>query len=554
MRHMTHDSVMTLHRVVFVPSGHSVNVPHGITIAEAARLASEAIATECRGRGACGRCLMRVEAGDVPEYRVLRRESGAPLVLACQTPVHGPLTLRPLAEAALPRLHTRDQAAGRRPLDEWAPFPLDNEPLIGVESGSDLGVAVDIGTTTIRLLVIRLADGTIVGDAGGYNPQIPLGADVISRIIAAEEGQLGELASRVRRAVAEMVAEATTAAGVDPARISAYTVAGNLTMIYLLLQRDPSRIRLLPPLDLPFAFAPIEAASFGWPGKSGAGVHTVPAAGRWVGGDIVSGVVRAGLSRVLGGLWLYVDLGTNGEIAMGGSDFALTCACSAGPAFEGGGILCGMRADRGAIDGARIDADQECLLLSVIGGGAVRGICGSGLIALADELFRCGWLDRGGRFTDRVPQRYRVAAASRLGLRLSRSGKIALWERDLGSLLRAKAAVFAGIRSLLGALGIGVSDIDRVVVSGNFGRFLNLPAAVGIGLLPDLPPERYEYLDNGSLEGASLMLLSKQYDIELRDYLRRITYVDLSEVPGYMDEFVGASFLPHTDPALLGRA
>jgi uncharacterized 2Fe-2S/4Fe-4S cluster protein (DUF4445 family) len=348
-----------------------------------------------------------------------------------------------------------------------------------------------------------------------------------------------------------MVAEATTAAGADPARICAYTVAGNLTMIYLLLQRDPSKIRLLPPLDLPFAFPPIEAVSFGWPGKVGAAVHTVPAAGRWVGGDIVSGVVRAGFSRTQG-ICLYVDLGTNGEIALGGSDFALTCACSAGPAFEGGGILCGMRADRGAIDGARIDADHEDLHLSLIGGGAVRGICGSGLIALVDELFRCGWIDRGGRFTDRVPERHRVRGASRLALRLSRSGKIALWERDLGSLLRAKAAVFAGIRSLLGALGIGVSDIERVVVSGNFGRFLNLPAAVGIGLLPDLPPERYEYLDNGSLEGASLMLLSRQYEVELRDYLQRITYVDLSEVPGYMDEFVGASFLPHTDPSVLG--
>jgi uncharacterized 2Fe-2S/4Fe-4S cluster protein (DUF4445 family) len=462
--------------------------------------------------------------------------------------------LRPLAEAALPRLHTRDQAAGRKPLDEWAPFPLDLDPLVGTESESDLGVAVDIGTTTIRLLLIRLADGTIVGDAGGYNPQIPLGADVISRIIAAEQGHLAELALRVRRAVADMVAEAATAAGADPARICGYTVAGNLTMIHLLLERDPSRIRLLPPMDLPFTFVPAEAASFGWPGKAGAVVHAVPAAGRWVGGDILSGVVRAGFSRALGRMWLYVDLGTNGEIALGGSDFALTCACSAGPAFEGGGILCGMRADRGAIDGARIDVDQGGLQLSVIGGGAVRGICGSGLIALVDELFRCGWVDRGGRFTDRVPECHRVVGASRPALRLSRSGKIALWERDLGSLLRAKAAVFAGIRSLLGALGIGVADIERVVVSGNFGRFLNLPAAVGIGLLPDLPPERYEYLDNGSLEGASLMLLSKQYDAELRDYLLRVTYVDLSEVPGYMDEFVAASFFPHTDPAILGRA
>jgi uncharacterized 2Fe-2S/4Fe-4S cluster protein (DUF4445 family) len=174
------------------------------------------------------------------------------------------------------------------------------------------------------------------------------------------------------------------------------------------------------------------------------------------------------------------------------------------------------------------------------------------LITLADELFRCGWVDRGGRFTDLVPERLRLADRSRPALRLTRSGRVSLWERDLSSLLRAKAAVFAGIRSLVAALGIGVSSIERVVVSGNFGRFLNLPAAVGIGLLPNLPPERYEYLDNGSLEGAALMLLSRQYCDELRRYRERVTYIDLSEVHGYMDEFVAASFIPHTEPLLLG--
>jgi len=542
----------SLHRVAFVRSGRWANVPHGATIAEAARLAGEPLATECRGRGACGRCLTRVEEGEVPEYRILRRENGDSLVLACQTPVHGPLTVRTLTEVALPRLHTRESAAGLKPLEEWAPFALDLDPLVAPSSDGDLGVAVDIGTTTIRLLLIRLSDGSVVGDAGRYNPQIPLGADVISRIIAAEEGQLDELAGRVRKAVAEMVVEAAGGAAVEPETIGGYTVAGNLAMVYLLLARDPSRIRMIPPLDLALTFDPAPADSFGWPGRSGALVYTVPAAGRWVGGDILSGAVRTGFSRAEGHIWLYVDLGTNGEIALGGSDFALTCACSAGPAFEGGGIRCGMRADRGAIDGARIDVDGGTLELSVIGGRAVRGICGSGLIALTDELFRCGWLDRAGRFTDRLPERHRLAGSSAPALCLSPGGRIALWERDLGSLLRAKAAVFAGIRSLVSALGIGIGDIERVVVSGNFGRFLNLPAAVGIGLLPDLPPERYEYLDNGSLEGAALMLLAKRYHEELRAYRRRVTYVDLSEVPGYMDEFVGASFIPHTDPALLG--
>lgn len=542
---------MALHRVTFLPSQRWANVPDGVTIAEAARLAGEPLNTECRGRGACGRCLTSVEQGQVAEYRVLRRERGVPLVLACLTAVLGPLVVRPLSESKLPRLRTAEHAVGCRPLRDWAPFPLALNPLVASASDGDLGVAVDVGTTTLRALVIRLSDGTVVGEAARYNPQIRLGADVIARIIAAEQGQLRELAVEVRRAVAEMVCEASAGGAAGPTGVRAYAVAGNLTMIYLLLALDPSAIRLLPPREVTLAFAPQEASLLGWPGGKDAKVHTVPAAGRWVGGDILSGVVRAGFSQARERLWLYVDLGTNGEIALGGSDFALTCACSAGPAFEGGGIRCGMRADRGAIDGAHIDPDAGEIQLSVIGGGRPQGICGSGLIALTQELFRCGWVDRSGRFTECVPERHRLVDKTRFALRLSVGSEVGLWERDLGSLLRAKAAVFAGIRCLVAALGIRMADIERVIVSGNFGRFLNLPAAVGIGLLPNLPPDRYECLDNGSLEGAALLLLSREYEEEIRRYLQRVTYVDLSsEVPGYMNEFVAASFIPHTDPEL----
>jgi uncharacterized 2Fe-2S/4Fe-4S cluster protein (DUF4445 family) len=145
-----------------------------------------------------------------------------------------------------------------------------------------------------------------------------------------------------------------------------------------------------------------------------------------------------------------------------------------------------------------------------------------------------------------LPERYRIEGTWGDGVKLSDDGAVALWERDLGSLIRAKGAIFAGIRSLYGALGEGAGTVERVIVSGNFGRFLNLPAAVGIGLLPDLPPGRFGYVQNGSLEGAALALLSKEFWAEIVDYLARVTYVDLSEVPEYMDEFVGANFLPHT--------
>ncbi len=519
----------------------------GATILEAAERAGEPLRAECGGRGACGRCLVRIQDGDVPEYRILHREGGSPEVLACLTPVQGPLTVLPLVEADLPKLVSHERTVGVAPLEAWAPWPLAREPIVESCGEADLGVALDVGTTTLRLLLIRLSDGVVVGEAGAYNPQIQRGADVISRIVAAEKGWLGDLASSVREAVRSMIDEAA-AGPTDPGRIRGYVVAGNVTMIHLLLGVDPAGIRRIPSEPRALAFPPAGASALGWPGVDSAPVYSVPAAGGWVGGDIVAGAVRAGFSRASDGLSLYVDLGTNGEIVLGGGEFALACACSAGPAFEGTGIRCGMRADRGAIDGARVDDDTGSLQLSVIGGGAVRGVCGSGLIALADTLFRAGWIDRGGRFTDRVPEPRRIEGKWGTAVALSQDGTVALWERDLASLVRAKAAIFAGIRSLLGTLGSGADPIDRATVSGNFGRFLNLPAALGIGLLPDLPLSRYGYVDNGALEGAALALLSREFRVELESYLSKITYVDLADVPGYMDEFIGASFIPHTTP------
>src|SRR5271157_5196971 len=541
---------MSFHSVRFSPSGRSTQAPDGATILQAAQLACEPLRAECGGRGACGRCLVRILEGEVPEYRVLHRESGYPHALACLTPVHGPLTILPLVEAQLPKLISGDHYAGAAPLEAWAPWPLRLNPIVGCCEEGDLGVALDIGTTTLRLLLIRLSDGVIAGEAGAYNPQISRGADVISRIVAAEKGLAGELADSIRGAVASMAAEAIEAAQAGAARIRGYLVVGNLAMIHLLLGADPSGIRRVPSAPASLAFPPASASALGWPGGAGSPVFTAPAAGGWVGGDIVAGAVRAGFSRS-GATALYVDLGTNGEIVLGGAEFALACACSAGPAFEGGGIRCGMRADRGAVDGAAIDRESGALQLSVIGGGRVRGVCGSGLIALADALFRAGWIDRGGQFTDRLPAGRRVEGKWGTAMALSEDGKVALWERDLASLIRAKAAVFAGIRSLVGSLGAGAPPIERVVVSGNFGRFLNLPAALGIGLLPGMPLGRYGYVDNGSLEGAALGLLSGEFFAEMHSYVSRVTYVDLADLPGYMDEFVAASFLPHTSPEWL---
>src|ERR1039458_3237424 len=287
---------MPSHPVRFSPSGRSTSVAEGSSILRAAELAGEPVRAECGGRGACGRCLVRILEGQVPEYRVLRRESGFPQVLACLTPVHGPLTVEPLVEAQLPKLVSSDRYIGTDALSAWAPSPLDLAPLVECREPEDLGVALDIGTTTLRLLLIRLSDGVIVGEAGAYNPQISKGADVISRIVAAEKGSLGELASAIRRAVVSMIAEA--AAGVlDPGRIRGYVVAGNVTMIHLLLGEDPSGIRRVPSEPRALAFFPVDAAGLGWPGRAGAPVHTGPGAGGGGRGRILGGGGGGGVSR-----------------------------------------------------------------------------------------------------------------------------------------------------------------------------------------------------------------------------------------------------------------
>jgi uncharacterized 2Fe-2S/4Fe-4S cluster protein (DUF4445 family) len=543
---------MARHPVTFSPSGRTIVIDDGTSLLAVAEAAGEPIAAECAGRGACGRCLVRVLGGAVPEHRIEGHEAGTPLVLACQTPVHGPLTVQPLVGADLPRLAPADRHVGLELPSAFGPWPLALDPLVKADGPEDLGVAIDVGTTTVQLLLVHLASGRVVGEASAYNPQIPRGADVIARIVAAERGQLAELSGLIRSAIVTLIEEAARPSGADAAAVRAYVVAGNLTMIHLLLGVDPARIRRVPCEPAALAFEPCVADELGWPGR-GAVVHTIPAVGGWVGGDIVAGLVRAGFSRAPEdeGLTLYVDLGTNGEVALGGRDFALACACSAGPAFEGGGIRCGMRADAGAIDGARLDVEQGVLELSVIGGGAARGVCGSGLITLADVLLRAGWIDRAGCLTERLPSRLHVEGRWGRGVSLAVEGDVTLWERDLASLVRAKGAILAGIRSLYGALGDGAGPVARVLVSGNFGRFLNLPAAIGIGLLPDLPPGRFGYIHNGSLEGAALALLSRAFLAEIEAYRARVTYVDLSELPGYMDELVGASFLPHTTPALL---
>jgi uncharacterized 2Fe-2S/4Fe-4S cluster protein (DUF4445 family) len=337
-------------------------------------------------------------------------------------------------------------------------------------------------------------------------------------------------------------------------QIVAAVVAGNATMEHLFLGIEPRYIREEPYTPAVTRFPKLSAAEVGLGIMPHAPVLISPSVASYVGGDITAGLLAAGVHRDER-LSLYVDLGTNGEVALGNRDWLTACACSAGPAFEGSGVRCGMRALPGAIDQVRAD-EKGNLVFRIIGGGSPMGICGSGLIDLLATLRATDLIDARGKFNrDADPGRIRVIGRRAELLLVDAgetegSGEIAIGETDLDNLIRTKGAIFAGILTLLKGVGLELSAIERVVIAGGFGRYLDVESAIRIGMLPDLPRDRYEYIGNGSLRGAGLALLSSQLRRELDEISRRITYFELSTWPGYMDEFMAALFLPHTNAEL----
>ena len=276
----------------------------------------------------------------------------------------------------------------------------------------------------------------------------------------------------------------------------------------------------------------------------------------YVGGDITAGTLATGL-------WdkdemsLFIDLGTNGEIVFGNRDFMMSCACSAGPAFEGGDISCGMRATDGAIEACVIDKVTMNPTLTIVGDAGQRavGICGSGIIDIISELFRCGIINAKGLFVregDRVLRdahgmgRFLLVTAAE-----SETGReISINEVDIDNFIRAKGAIFSAIDTLLSAVDMTVDCIDKVYVAGGIGSGINMKNSVNIGMLPDVELDKYQYIGNSSLTGAYAMVMSDQADSKCTELGANMTYLELSTHPGYMDAFVAACFLPHTDSRL----
>jgi uncharacterized 2Fe-2S/4Fe-4S cluster protein (DUF4445 family) len=425
---------------------------------------------------------------------------------------------------------------------------------IGHAGHNNLGIAIDLGTTTISVQLIDLVSGKVVSTKNGYNDQIRCGLDVISRInYASTQGRLEDLRTRAIYSMNRLLREALEDSFARKEDITGCRISGNTVMTHLLLGLKPEYIRLDPYTPTVLQTPPFRAFELGLDIPPNALVTISPCVGSYVGGDITAGILATDLAKDRSETSMFIDIGTNGEIVVGNSDFLMTCACSAGPAFEGSGIDCGMRATTGAIDQVTIEKDTGKAQYTTIGNGSPRGMCGSGLIDLVAGLFLSGWIDASGKFNRTKPSRFihcegRRASYTLADAKDSASGKpINLSENDIENLMRAKAAVYSGASLMLKQTGTTFHDLSTFYVAGGFGRFLNLDNAMAIGLLPDIPIGKFQYIGNASLSGSRLCLLSKEFRETQLALTKRMTYIDLSTFPGYMDQYTAALFLPHTD-------
>ncbi len=421
-----------------------------------------------------------------------------------------------------------------------------------------VGCAIDIGTTTVTMVLTDLTTGKLLAKGSSGNGQIRYGADVINRIIEqGREGGRKKLQDAiVKETLNPIIANLCKTANISTRSILRLCVAANTTMNHLFVGVDAEPVRMEPYIPSFFAWKGLTAGDLKLPANPLAKVQIAPNIGSYVGGDITAGTLATGL-------WdsdemsLFIDLGTNGEIVFGNRDFMMSCACSAGPAFEGGDISCGMRATDGAIEACEIDKVTMEPTLTIVGEAGQKpvGICGSGIIDIISELFRCGIINAKGLFVregERVQRdahgmgRYVLATAAE-----SETGReVSINEVDIDNFIRAKGAIFSAIDTMLSAVDMTVDCVDRVYVAGGIGSGINMKNSVNIGMLPDVELSKYRYIGNSSLTGAYAMVMSDQAEEKCSELGANMTYLELSTHPGYMDAFVAACFLPHTDASL----
>jgi uncharacterized 2Fe-2S/4Fe-4S cluster protein (DUF4445 family) len=436
--------------------------------------------------------------------------------------------------------------------------------VIQIEEGNttknNFAVAVDVGTSTVVAHLLNLNNSKTIDAEATYNSQRVYGEEVTRRIIYGELKGYDRLREAITGDINNLITSLISKNRVELHDVMGILCAGNTTMIHLLLGLDPSNIRREPYVAASTLPPPIRAAEVGIKINPRGLLYCLPSIGAWVGADITAGILATGINQA-DSITMLIDIGTNGEVVLGSREWMICCSASAGPAFEGSGVKNGMRAAEGAIEKVKI-IDTHQIEFSTIGDVKPKGICGSGLIDTLAELFRMGYIDRSGRLNSEATSRIRERDSELEFILVPRSNTqtgddIVLTEPDIENLISAKAAIFSGAHILAHSMNLEFDDIDLIYLAGGFGSYLNKEKAVMIGLIPDVSPEKIQFVGNASVSGAKMALLSQEALEMAQQISQSVTYYDLITYPHYMDEFLSAKFIPHTDltkfPSLAGK-
>jgi len=506
----------------------------GSTIAEAAVEAGVRIDTACGGFGTCGRCRVQV-TGDLtsPTHGerafLTSEELAAGVRLACRAQVTGDVSV--------------DQILGRGEVEELhiLDHSLAQQHLTGVARTEGVGVAIDVGTTTLAISLMDLASSVSFGASSAMNPQVQYGADIMSRLSCIADGRFDELRGSLLEEARVLIQNTLDAHEVSTSDIRRVIVAGNTVMTHVYMGVDPSGMAAAPyePAFLdPLTLAPEE---FGCENALNAEFMSLPAASAFIGGDVVGGLLATRLDKRFD-IALYIDLGTNGEIVLHHPEKGLlACTTAAGPAFEGASIECGMRAVPGAIEHVSIENDD--ILYRTIGNLRSRGICGSGLLDAVAALVLADVVDETGRIDGpRAPEMLHRVAETDDGRRiwLDEGAGIFISQKDIRQVQLAKGAVRAGLEILLEETGIGPEEVDAVVIAGGFGYHLRPGALCAIGLLPTGWEDRVEFVGNAAMAGAEVVLLEPEAIHEATEIAHSIKTVDLATHPSFQDKFIAS--------------
>jgi uncharacterized 2Fe-2S/4Fe-4S cluster protein (DUF4445 family) len=596
-------------RIVVVPEGTIIQTEIGTILQDAFRNARVCMENVCGGKGECGKCRIVILKGNYSVLPVLSGRSPHPhdeesgVVLSCRTVVQGDLEVMVPVESRIssPRILTARPEVAVDPDPVTRLFPVirgkaDALPflspsitlagyagpppglqdakslqmndfqhggmailteargypeIVGVKDCSDgagmYGAAIDLGTTTVAGVLVDLRNGEVLGGASAMNRQIAFGEEVITRLVHARSRQgLIELQEAAARSISAALKEVAAGAGISPHEIIEATVASNTIMTTLFLGHDPAG------LDMPGALVSREilvekAVTAGIGIHEGAYVSCLPPVSRFIGGDIVGGVLVSGMSSSHD-VSLFIDLGTNGEIVIGNDEFLAATSCAAGPAFEGAGLTFGMRARDGAIDHVKTGLQQGVPEVSVIGGGRPVGVCGSGIIDAALFMLRSGIIDFAGKFLPGSPS-VRMGSDGYEwvlvpGKDTANGRKIVINQRDLDYLMDSKAATLGAIGVLLKKVRLGVRDIRTLYLAGAFGACTDVSSLVDLGIIPRFPAARVVPLGNSSLSGAYAALVSKEMRRKAVDLAGRMVSIDLLVDPDFIEEYRSALYIP----------